>query len=111
LVVISIITILAGMTLVFFNPVEQRRKANEAVVRTNTAKLCMALESCNSLKDSASDCDSADELGVQVQAGYSITTPSANVVQVSGTVDTCTFSCSIDFSTGVVTNLSGVGCL
>ena len=114
LVVISILMILASITVSLFNPALQKRKANEAVLKSNTAKLCLALNSCGSLKDTAADCDTADEIGAQpLAAGQTITVAGAVVTITGNTVpaSTCVYTCSLDFSTGVITNLAGVGCL
>lgn len=66
LIVIAIIGILAAVVIAVINPAQQRRKAREAVAKSNIAKICQALVACQSSLSTAnaSYCNTWDEIGV-----------------------------------------------
>ena len=121
LVVISIISILAGTMFVVINPVQLQRKSREAVLKAKTSQLCLALNSCGAAKDDARICDNSggadpfSDLGVVNPAGnpatatYTITGPVAAAtatVQIVGSLttagSTCQYRCSINFNDGSI---------
>lgn len=69
LVVIAIVAILAGATIMVINPVQQKAKANEVLMRSNLSKLCTAMVGCMALNGNASLCDTANKMGVSVPTG------------------------------------------
>lgn len=125
LVVIAIISILAGTTFMIINPAQMQRKAREAVLKANTAKLCAALYACASVKDGETDCNSIDKLGVVIPtdppppAGYSMQLLSVGIVpahtytiSVFGQADaswSCYYACSFESINGTISNLHPIG--
>lgn len=104
------VSILAGALFMVINPLRLQTKSREAVLRANTAKLCAALFSCASVKNTVADCSAGDftKLGVVVPtepigASYSIT--SSDPVTITGKLGSCSFSCSFNFSNGDVVNI------
>jgi len=115
LVVISIISILAGALFMVINPAQLQKKSREAVLKAKTSQLCTALNNCGAVKTASTDCDSYAEMGVADPTGdplnssYSITT--TDPITITGILDTCSFTCSFTFSDGSVGKLTGYGCL
>jgi len=115
LVVISIVTILAGALFVLINPVQQRRKASEAVLRANFSKMCLALNACGASYPTYPSCDSFADLGLNSLstpdgALYSISR-SVNTIQLGASLPgslgggTCYYNCSFNFDTGQSANM------
>jgi len=111
LVVISIISILAGALYMTINPATQQRKAKEAVLKAKTSQLCLALNACGAAKDSALLCDTFAKIGVTDPTGdppistYTLTsnpdpTTATSIVTVTGTFGTCIYECNFNFSDG-----------
>lgn len=132
LVVISIISILAGALFMVINPVEVQRKAKEAVLKVKTSQLCLALNACGSAKDDARLCDAWNsvtgsrdwaELGTSDPTGDPPTStytllpaPAAadSTLTVTGTYGTCIYECNFNFSDGSSLKLgvkAGATCL
>jgi len=117
LVVISIISILAGALFMVINPTQLQRKSREAVLKAKTSQLCTALNNCGAVKTASADCDDFTKLGVTDPTGdplnssYSITT--VDPITITGTLGAgaCSFTCSFNFSDGSVGKLTGSGCL
>lgn len=111
LVVISIIAILAGISLTIINPQKQQAKAQEVMMRSNLAKICMALNGCGALKNGPRECESWNALGVNdptgkpVGSGYYVWgVGNANIAYwygyQGGKGSNCYYLCNYDFSTG-----------
>ncbi len=108
LIVIVIIGILAGVLLTVINPARQIAKANQAAMRANVEKACVALEACASSSELVAGCNTAALAGYLVTNGTPASstythTVAGNVVTVLGTLPqfgggTCGFSCSHDFT-------------
>jgi prepilin-type N-terminal cleavage/methylation domain-containing protein len=130
LVVISIISILAGALFMVINPAKMQTKAKEAVLRAKTAQICSGLYACSAAKDDATLCDAWisgvgrdwTELGITLNPDgdpptsiYVTTATNPNVtgptstVHVTGSLTTggvlCSYTCSFDFSNGNVEKL------
>ena len=126
LVVISIISILAGTVFIVINPATQQRKAKEAVLKAKTSQLCLALNACGATKDSALLCDTEAEIGVPTLTtlldppGASYTITPANNANDAITINgyyptgsiTCQYYCDFQFLDGKSTPLTkGAACL
>lgn len=129
--VIAIISILAGTTFMIINPAQMQRKAREAVLKANTAKLCAALYACASVKDGETDCRDFTNLGVSepteppspadyIIQPYSYGTGSAHTytINIYGTSDlanfdttACNYHCSFESVNGTISNLTSLRCL
>lgn len=68
LLVIVIIGILAGLVLAVINPARQQRKSREAILKSNTNKICFALFTCASSAQDISLCNdfSASKVAVDI---------------------------------------------
>jgi prepilin-type N-terminal cleavage/methylation domain-containing protein len=110
LIVIVIIGILAGAVIAVINPAQMQRKAREAVMRTNVEKGCLALNACGSTSDAIAGCDTPAELGLTLASitaptGAEYTLPvTATTVKFVGTMGTCTYTCTYDFSSASPAN-------
>lgn len=128
LVVISIISILAGALFMVINPAQLQRKSREAVLKAKVAQVCSALNSCAAVKASALDCYGENEkdfskLGIPNPSGDPTGSTfmmqcsadpcwETSTIYVVGTLETCTFLCSFDFGSGFVGSLQkGEKCL
>ena len=111
LVVISIIAILAGISITIINPQKQQAKAQEAMMRSNLAKVCMALNGCGALKNSPRECENWNALGVNdptgnpIGAGYYVWwVNDPNITYYygyqGGKGSNCYYLCYYNFSTG-----------
>ncbi len=110
LVVISIISILAGAAFMIINPVRLQKKSREAVLRSNTAKLCSALFACASVKNVLTDCSTGDFSKLKVTVpndplGASYTITPSDPVTITGTLNSCVYTCNFNFLNGDVLNL------
>lgn len=112
LVVIAIIAILAGAAIMIINPVQQKAKANEVLMRSNFSKICTALAGCGTLKSMSTECDEFTELGVNDPTGnpagstYSCTSGPGNpyatclgIQNGNGSVN-CRYRCDYYFDNG-----------
>ncbi len=115
LVVIAVVITLAGAVFVLINPVQQRRKASEAVLRANFSKMCLALNACGASYPTYPSCDSFADLGINSLtapdgASYSISR-SVNTIQLGASLPdsfgggTCYYNCSFNFDTGQSANM------
>ncbi len=124
LVVISVVSILAGALFVVLNPVTMQRKAKEAVVASKTSQMCLALNSCGAVKTDARNCDTWLELGLVNTSGdppgstYLVGPGGGPVgsadatVPMTGAYGTCSYTCFFAFSNGDIGALTkGAGCL
>lgn len=132
LVVISIISILAGATFMIINPAQLQRKARERIYKTNVIKLVNALSTCSAVKSKATDClcsyaDSAtscsyNKLGVTkptdpAGASYSMYYRSYNpqLASINSSYyqlgSSCYYYYEYNFDTGKVDQLTESGCL
>ena len=109
--VISVISILAGALFVIINPVQQQRKAKEAVLKAKTSQLCLALNGCGVIKDNAVLCNTYAELGATDPTGDPLTatyilvsnpnpTVATSNVTITGTYGVCIYECNFNFSDG-----------
>lgn len=102
LIVIAIIGILAAVILATIDPVKQRQRANEAVLKSQMEKVCLAREACkNSLISSTSTaCDTSAGMGATVNNGtpsgstYTFTAGSAPKANFGS--GTCEIFCGTD---------------
>src|SRR3990167_9086611 len=81
LIVIVIIGILAGVVLVILNPAKQQRRSQEAVMKANLNKTCLALYSCAQTTTVLASCNSFNSIGVISPAG----TPTGSTYAISAT--------------------------
>ena len=115
LIVIVIIGILAGVILAVINPAQQQLRANQSVLRSNTEKMCLALQACGSATTSALDCGTKALVGITtptVPAGANYWLSTANppvgdvaatgatqTMFVRGILGTCAIDCNYNFNT------------
>lgn len=126
LVVISIISILAGALFMVINPAQLQKKSREAVLKARTSQICVALNTCAAVKSSATDCyvegdvrdfsklNTTNPSGDPVDSTYELTCSddpcaSDSTLTVNGRLYTCSYSCSFDFSDGDVIGLTKGG--
>src|SRR3989339_2267431 len=64
LIVIVLIGILAGIVLTVLDPAQLQRRARETVLRTNVEKVLLALNSCASTTEDATNCNNFDKIGI-----------------------------------------------
>ena len=98
LIVIAIIAILAGVVISVINPVTQRKKAQEGVLRANVAKICAARGACLSSSSTGleTSCDESTEIGIVSPNGTPATstyTYDAGTSGWQGDFGACTFYC------------------
>jgi len=122
LIVIVIIGILAGVSLSVINPAKQQRKANEAVLKANTDKLCMAMYACvSATTDPRNNCNSVAESGAinvdgkPAGAAYYIWSDATylygrGILAANSGSDgrQCYYRCDYNHTTGVTTSLREV---
>lgn len=118
LIVIVILGILAGVVLAVINPTAQIQKANEAALKANAEKICMALQACANSSLDAMNCENATEIGyvaptVPTGATYALTAPVAagSTITMTSTLGACVGTCTATPSTGAFVNLTWAGCL
>lgn len=125
LVVIAIISILAGALFMVINPAQLQTKSKEAVLKARTSQVCTALNACGAVRTSATDCYGTDvtdfsKLNIASPAGdpvgsnYQLTCSdspcaSGSTLVVNGTLGTCGYTCSFNFSDGSLGNLTMTG--
>lgn len=124
LIVIVIIGILAGVAVSVINPAKQQRKANEAVLKANTNKVCIAVEGCVlGNVDPSGNCDSIAEVGTNpsgspygstyvVSITNSVITTVGTLSAGAGSASACTVTCTYNVSSGVSSAIAvGAGCI
>jgi prepilin-type N-terminal cleavage/methylation domain-containing protein len=117
LIVIVILGILTGVVLAVINPTAQQARANQAVLRSNVEKACIALQACANSTIDATRCGDSTAIGYTLVNGtpsgstYTLTfNPSpvaaASTITFQGAIGTCTMSCMAKPSDGTFTNLT-----
>ncbi|MBU0650019.1 type II secretion system GspH family protein [Patescibacteria group bacterium] len=121
LVVMAVIVILASALFMVINPVQVQRKSKEAVLKARVSQLCSALSACGATKSDARQCDTYLELGAANPTGeplnavyvFPVVVDPAATVTISGSYPSgatnCTYSCTLNFGTGVAVPLSQTG--
>jgi len=102
LIVIAVIGILAGVLIAVINPAQQRTKANQAVMRSNVSKACLAAVACISASSTAYCTNTAAELGINLTDDnppgsvyvYNRDIPTGRLINITGTMDTCLVTCT-----------------
>ncbi len=130
LIVIVIIGILAGVLVTVIDPAGQQEKANQAALRANVEKGCLALNACGATSTSAKNCNTAADAGIRIPTagmesptnavyGLSTSTTYTDVTAIPETVadgatiyyrgylGTCGFQCAYNFTSGSPTYYSG----
>lgn len=97
------------------NPATQQKKAREAVLKSKTSQLCLALNACGAAEDDATKCDTFSKIGATdptgdpVGAAYIITsspnpTTAISNITITGTFGACIYECNYNFNDGAIGN-------
>jgi len=94
LVVIAIVGVLMGLVIAVINPATILYRSRQGVCKANVARTCEAVIACYTAMNDVTKCDDKDKVGVTLPTSPCSVTITSGTGVVSGTQDSCTFTCT-----------------